>query len=89
MQVGKALHGIGEGLLIDLGVLRPDPVANGALGSSARRFARQTRSRAPIKLRSFAESVSISMCTFIVFSQGRYASEFHCVLKSVRGYDAS
>ena len=27
VQVGEALHGIGEGLLVDLGVFRPDAVA--------------------------------------------------------------
>ena len=37
MQVGEALNGIGEGLLVDLGVLRPDPVANGAIGSPGER----------------------------------------------------
>ena len=31
MQVGQPLHGIGEGLLVDLAVLRPDPFANGAV----------------------------------------------------------
>jgi hypothetical protein len=36
MQVGEPLNGIGEGLLVDLGVLRPDPVANGAIGSPGR-----------------------------------------------------
>jgi hypothetical protein len=33
MQVGEALNGIGEGLLVDLGVLRPDAVADGAVGA--------------------------------------------------------
>ena len=33
MEVGDALDRIGEGLLVDLGVLRPDTVADGAVGS--------------------------------------------------------
>ena len=33
MEVGDALDRIGEGLLLDLGVLRPDTVADGAIGS--------------------------------------------------------
>ena len=32
MQVGEPLDRIGEGLLVDLGVLRPDAVAQGAVG---------------------------------------------------------
>ena len=31
VQVGEPLHGIGEGLLVDLGVFRPDAVADGAV----------------------------------------------------------
>ena len=31
MQIGEALNGIGEGLLVDLGVFRPDPVADDAV----------------------------------------------------------
>ena len=33
MEVGDALDRIGEGLLLDLRVLRPDTVADGAIGS--------------------------------------------------------
>ena len=32
MQVGEPLNGIGQGLFVDLGVLRPDAVADGAVG---------------------------------------------------------
>ena len=32
MHIGEPLDGIGEGLLVDLGVLRPDAVADGAVG---------------------------------------------------------
>ena len=32
VQVGQPLHGIGEGLLVDLGVVGPDAVADGAVG---------------------------------------------------------
>ena len=35
MQVGEPLNGIGEGLLVDLGVLRPDAVADGAVVMAA------------------------------------------------------
>ena len=31
MQVGEPLNGIGEGLLVDLGVFRADAVADGAV----------------------------------------------------------
>ena len=36
MQVGEPLDRIGEGLLIDLGVVRSDTVAQGAVGSSGK-----------------------------------------------------
>ena len=36
MQVGQALDRIGEGLLIDLGVFRPDPVPDGAVGDGGK-----------------------------------------------------
>ena len=32
MQIGEPLDRIGERLLVDLGVLRPDAVADGAVG---------------------------------------------------------
>ena len=31
MQVGELLDGIGEGLLFDLGLFRPDAIADGAV----------------------------------------------------------
>jgi hypothetical protein len=34
MQVCEPLHGIGEGLLVDLGILRPDTVADSAVVDS-------------------------------------------------------
>ena len=37
MQVGEAVNGIGEGLLVDLGILRLDAVADGAVGSGGER----------------------------------------------------
>jgi hypothetical protein len=37
MQVGKALNCIGQGLLVDLGILRLDAVADGAVGSGGER----------------------------------------------------
>ena len=36
MQVGEALDRIGEGLFIDLGVFRPDPVPDGAVGNGGK-----------------------------------------------------
>ena len=36
MQVGEPLNGIGEGLLVDLGVFRPDAVADGAVGDGGK-----------------------------------------------------
>ena len=36
VQVGQALDRIGEGLLIDLGVFRPDAVADGAVGDGGK-----------------------------------------------------
>ena len=36
MQVGQALDRIGQGLLVDLGVLGPDAVADGAVGGGWR-----------------------------------------------------
>ena len=36
VQVSEALHGVGEGLLVDLGVFRPDAVADGAVGDSGK-----------------------------------------------------
>ena len=36
MQVGQSLHRIGEGLFIDLGVFRPDPVTDGAVAESSK-----------------------------------------------------
>ena len=41
MQVGEPLNGIGEGLLVDLGVFRPEAVADGAVVMAAKsRFMR-------------------------------------------------
>ena len=36
MQVGEPLHGIGEGLLVDLGVFRPEAVADDAVGDGGK-----------------------------------------------------
>ena len=36
MQVGQPLHRIGEGLFIDLGIFRPDPVADGVVGNGSK-----------------------------------------------------
>ena len=36
MQVGEPLNGIGEGLLVDLGVFRTDPVADGAVADGGK-----------------------------------------------------
>ena len=36
MQVGQTLDRIGEGLFIDLGVFRPDPVPDGAVGNGGK-----------------------------------------------------
>ncbi|HEX9073820.1 MAG TPA: hypothetical protein VF852_17955 [Pseudolabrys sp.] len=36
MQVGQPLHRIGEGLFIDLGVFRPDPVTDRAVGDGSK-----------------------------------------------------
>ena len=36
MQVGEAFNGVGEGLLVDLGVMRPDTVADGAVGGGGK-----------------------------------------------------
>ena len=37
MHISEPLHGIGEGLLVDLGVLRPDTVADGAVRGGGER----------------------------------------------------
>ena len=39
MQVGEPLDGIGEGLLVDLGVLGADAVADGAVGGGGESLA--------------------------------------------------
>ncbi len=36
MQIGEPFNGIGEGLLVDLGVLRADAVADGAVGGGGK-----------------------------------------------------
>ena len=36
MDIGEALDRVGKGLLIDLRVFRPDPVADGAIGDRRR-----------------------------------------------------
>jgi hypothetical protein len=36
MQVGEPFNSIGAGLLVDLGVLRPETVADGAVGGGAK-----------------------------------------------------
>ena len=36
MQVGEPLHGIGEGPPVDLGVFRPEAVADGTVGDSGK-----------------------------------------------------
>ena len=36
MQVGETLNGVGESLLVDLGVLSPDAIADGAVGDGGK-----------------------------------------------------
>src|SRR5262245_61284013 len=36
VQVGQALDRVGEGLLIELGVFRPDPITDGAVGNGGK-----------------------------------------------------
>jgi hypothetical protein len=36
VQVGQALDSISEGLLVDLGIFRPEAVADGAVGDSCK-----------------------------------------------------